>query len=105
VVPAGVVHLRRAIARIAAVHIARDEKISVRQANPDSRPTSCSASCSRRWIPVLILLVIASSSPPPAGSVPHPDRRADRRAVLFFLALIAGLVMTLVLLGLVAGST
>ena len=91
-----------AIARIAAVHVARDEKISIRQALSFStskflsfvrrRSFRCSSSCSSAW------------SSPSAGSL-GTSRGSGRSwsGEFFFLALAAGFIMTLVLLGLAGG--
>jgi hypothetical protein len=92
-----------AIARIAAVHVARDEKISVRQAIRFSLNKLLSFVFAP-LIPVLILLVIGVVLAASGWILFHIKYIGPIvAAVLFFLALIAGLVMTLVLLGLVGG--
>jgi hypothetical protein len=92
-----------AIARIAAVHVALDEKISVRQAMRFSLNKLLSFIFAP-LIPLLILLVIGVVLAASGWILFHiPIIGPIVAAVLFFLALIAGLVMTLVLLGLVGG--
>jgi hypothetical protein len=92
-----------AISRIAAVHVARDEKISVRQAVRFSLNKLLSFIFAP-LIPVLILLVIGVVIAACGWVLFHiPILGPIVAAVLFFLALIAGLVMTLVLLGLAGG--
>jgi hypothetical protein len=92
-----------AIARIAAVHIARDEKISVRQAMRFSLNKLLSFVFAP-LIPVLILFVIGAVLAASGWILFHiPIVGPIVASLLFFLALVAGLVMTLVLLGLVGG--
>jgi hypothetical protein len=87
-----------AIARIAAVHVARDEKISIRQALRFSTNKFLSF-LSAPIIPMLIVvavgLVIAVGGF--IGNIPFIGPIVI--GVFFFLALVAGFVMTLVLLG------
>jgi hypothetical protein len=93
-----------AIARIAAVHVARDEKISVRQAIRFSMNKLLSFAFAP-LIPLLILLVIGVIVAAGGLLLYIPVVGPILLSVLFFLALIAGLVMALVLLGLVGGFT
>ncbi len=91
-----------AISRIAAVQVARDEKISIRQAMNFAVGKVLSFG-SAPVIPVAIvlalgLLVAAGSL---VGNVPFLGPIAV--GVLFFLALLAGFIMTLVLLGTAGG--
>src|SRR5262249_14918748 len=87
-----------AIARIAAVHVARDEKISIRQALRFSTSKFLSF-LSAPIIPMLIVvavgLVIAVGGV--LGNIPFLGPVIVR--LFFFLALVAGFVMTLVMLG------
>jgi hypothetical protein len=91
-----------AIARIAAVHVARDEKISIRQALAFSIAKFLSF-FSAPLIPVLIVLavglVVAAGGL--LGNIPYLGPILV--GALFFLALAAGFVMTLVLIGLAGG--
>jgi hypothetical protein len=91
-----------AIARIAAVHVARDEKISVRQALRFSMNKLLSFAFAP-LIPLLILLVIGAIVAAGGALLYIPIIGPILLSLLFFLALIAGLVMALVLLGLVGG--
>jgi hypothetical protein len=91
-----------AISRIAAVHVARDEKISVRQALRFSTNKLLSFGFAP-LIPILILLVIGAIVAIGGLLLYIPVIGPIALSVLFFLALIAGLVMALVLLGLVGG--
>ena len=94
-----------AIARIAAVHVARDEKLSVRAALSFSASKFLSF-VSAPLIPVIIIGLVGLvpfvagllSSIPYIGPVFYIIM-----AVLFFVLLAAGFIMTLVLIGLVAG--
>ncbi len=91
-----------AISRIAAVHVARDEKMSIRQALAFSSSKFLSF-ISAPIIPLLIVvvvgLVIAFGGL--LGNIPVLGPILV--GALFFLALAAGFVMTLVLLGLAGG--
>lgn len=91
-----------AIARISAVHIARDEKISIRQALRFSTAKFLSF-LSAPIIPLIIVvgvgLVVAVGGL--LANVPFVGPIVV--GALFFLALIAGFVMTLVMLGLAGG--
>jgi hypothetical protein len=92
-----------AIARIAAVHVARDEKISVRQAVRFSVNKVLSFVFAP-LIPLLILFVIGVVLAAAGWVLFHiPIVGPIVASILFFLALVAGLVMALVLLGLVGG--
>jgi len=91
-----------AISRIAAVHVARDEKISVREA----LKFSISKILSFIFAPVIPLLIIAVvglvvSFGALLNNIPWIGPIV--MGALFFLALIAGLIMTLVLIGLLGG--
>ncbi|HEX8525142.1 MAG TPA: hypothetical protein VF669_23025 [Tepidisphaeraceae bacterium] len=94
-----------AIARIAAVQVARDEKLSVRAALAFSGSKFLSF-VSAPLIPILIILLVGLlpyvagllSSIPYVGPVFYLAMSA-----LFVLLLAAGFVMTLVLIGLIAG--
>jgi len=90
-----------AIARIAAVQVARDEKLSFRQALSFSTAKFLSF-LSAPIIPLLIIAVVGLlvTLGGLLFNVPVLDIIA---AVLFFMALAAGFIMTLVLLGLVGG--
>ncbi|MGH7213502.1 MAG: hypothetical protein ACREIT_01880 [Tepidisphaeraceae bacterium] len=91
-----------AIARIAAVHVARDEKISVRQA----LKFSLSKVLSFLFAPIIpLLIVLAVGIVVTAGALLNniPWLGPIVVGALFFLALAAGFVMTLVLIGLVGG--
>ncbi|MDP9172735.1 MAG: hypothetical protein M3O30_02575 [Planctomycetota bacterium] len=91
-----------AISRIAAVHIARDEKISVRQAMNFAVGKLLSFA-SAPVIPILIVvvigLVVAAASL--LGNIPFLGPIAI--GAFFILPLLAGAVMTLVLLGTAGG--
>ncbi len=91
-----------AIARIAAVHVARDEKISIRQALAFSSSKFLSF-ISAPIIPLIIVLVVGLVLAVGGliGNIPFLGPIAV--GALFFLALAAGFVMTLVLLGLAGG--
>lgn len=91
-----------AIARIAAVHVARDEKISVRSSLRFSMNKLLSFAFAP-LIPLLILLVIGIIVAAGGLLLYVPIAGPILLSILFFLALIAGLVMALVLLGLVGG--
>ena len=91
-----------AISRIAAVHVARDEKISVRQAVRFSGNKLLSFAFAP-LIPILILLVIGGIVALGGLLLYIPYIGPIVLSLLFFLALIAGLVMALVLLGLIGG--
>jgi hypothetical protein len=91
-----------AIARIAAVQVARDEKISVRQALSFATAKFLSF-VSAPIIPLLIVVVVGlvvAVGGFVTFNVPVLDIIG---ALLFFMALAAGFVMTLVILGLVGG--
>jgi hypothetical protein len=91
-----------AIARIAAVHVARDEKISIRQALAFSISKFLSF-FSAPLIPVLIVLVVGLvvAAGGLLGNIPYLGPIIV--GGLFFLALAAGFVMSLVLIGLAGG--
>ena len=91
-----------AIARIAAVHVARDEKISIRQALAFSSSKFLSF-VSAPIIPLIIVLVVGLvvAIGGLIGNIPFLGPIVV--GALFFLALAAGFVMTLVLLGLAGG--
>ena len=91
-----------AIARIAAVHVARDEKISIRQALAFSTSKFLSF-VSAPIIPLIIVLVVGLVVAVGGliGNIPFLGPIAV--GALFILALAAGFVMTLVLLGLAGG--
>ena len=92
-----------AIARIAAVHVARDEKISVRQALRFSTNKLLSFLFAP-LIPLLILLVIAAVIAGASWILLHiPWVGPIVTGLIFVLALLAGFVMALVLLGMVGG--
>jgi len=92
-----------AIARIAAVHVARDEKISVRQA----LTFSASKILSFIFAPVIPVLIILGIGVVIAGvswvllHIPYAGPIAV--GLLFFLALLGGFVITLVTLGTLGG--
>jgi hypothetical protein len=91
-----------AICRIAAVHVARDEKISVRQA----LKFSFAKLLSFFFAPVIpLLIIIAVGVVLAIGGllffIPYVGPIAG--GILFFLAIVAGFVMTLVLLGFLGG--
>jgi hypothetical protein len=91
-----------AISRIAAVHIARDEKISVRQAMNFAVGKLLSFA-SAPVIPLVIVIVIGLfvSLVALIGNIPFLGPIAV--GSMFILALLAGFVMTLVLLGTAGG--
>jgi hypothetical protein len=91
-----------AIARIAAVHVARDEKISIRQALAFSTSKFLSF-VSAPIIPLIIVLVVGLvvAIGGLVGNIPFLGPVLV--GAFFFLALAAGFVMTLVLLGLAGG--
>ena len=91
-----------AIARIAAVHVARDEKISLRQALRFSVAKFLSF-LSAPIIPLLIVLVIGVALAIGGLLFYIPWIGPIVGSILFFLALIAGFVATLVLLGTIGG--
>jgi hypothetical protein len=91
-----------AIARIAAVHVARDEKISIRQALRFSTGKFLSF-ISAPIIPLLIVGAVALVVAVGGLLVNIPWVGPVVVGALFFLALAAGFVMTLVLLGLAGG--
>ena len=91
-----------AIARIAAVHVARDEKISIRQALAFSIAKFLSF-LSAPIIPLLIILVIGIVVAAGGFLLNIPGIGPVLVGALFFLALAAGFVMTLVLLGTLGG--
>jgi hypothetical protein len=91
-----------AIARIAAVHVAREEKISIRAA----LKFSVSKLLSFVFAPVIPVLIILGIGllvflGGVVGNIPFVGPILV--GLLFFLALAAGFVMTLVLLGLIGG--
>jgi len=94
-----------AIARIAAVHVARDEKLSVRAALSFSASKFLSF-VSAPLIPIIIIGLVGLvpliagvlSSIPYVGPIFYLLMSA-----LFFILLVAGFIMTIVLIGLVAG--
>jgi len=91
-----------AISRIAAVHVAREEKISVRQAMNFAVGKMLSFA-SAPVIPLLIVLVIGLivSAVALIGNIPELGPIVI--GALFALALLAGFVITLVLLGTAGG--
>jgi hypothetical protein len=92
-----------AIARIAAVHVARDEKISVRQALRFSTNKLLSFLFAP-LIPLLILLVIACVVAAASWVLLHiPGLGPIVLGLIFALALLAAFVMALVLLGMAGG--
>jgi hypothetical protein len=91
-----------AIARIAAVHVARDEKISIRQALRFSTSKFLSF-LSAPVIPMLIVLIVGLILAIGGFLTNIPFIGPILVGALFFLALAAGFVMTLVILGLVGG--
>ena len=92
-----------AIARIAAVHVARDEKISVRQALRFSISKVLSFLFAP-LIPLLIILVIGVIVSVTGWVLLHiPYAGPIVTGLLFFLALLAGFIITLVALGTVGG--
>src|SRR4051794_25913034 len=91
-----------AIARIAAVHVARDEKISIRQALRFSTGKFLSF-ISAPIIPLLIVGAVALVVAVGGLIVNIPAIGPIIVGALLFLALAAGFVMALVLLGLAGG--
>lgn len=92
-----------AIARIAAVHVARDEKISVRQALRFSISKVLSFLFAP-LIPLLIILFIAAVVAATGWVLLHiPAAGPIVMGLVFFLALLAGFIMTLVALGTLGG--
>jgi hypothetical protein len=91
-----------AISRIAAVHFARDEKISIRQALRFSSNKFLSY-VSAPIIPLVIVLFVGLVVAVGGLVTNIPFLGPIVVGALFFLALAAGVVMTLVLLGLVGG--
>ena len=92
-----------AISRIAAVHVARDEKISVRQALRFSISKVLSFLFAP-LIPLLIILVIGVVVSATGWVLLHiPYVGPILMGLVFFLALLAGFIMTLVALGTVGG--
>ncbi|MBC8105751.1 MAG: hypothetical protein H7Z14_04105, partial [Anaerolineae bacterium] len=91
-----------AISRIAAVHVAREEKISIRQALAFSMNKFLSF-VSAPIIPLLIVLIVGLvvALGGLVGNIPGIGPILV--GAFFFLALAAGFIMTLVLLGLVGG--
>jgi hypothetical protein len=92
-----------AISRIAAVHVARDEKISVRQALRFSISKVLSFLFAP-LIPLLIILVIGVVVAATGWVLLHiPYAGPIVMGLVFFLALLAGFIMTLVALGTIGG--
>ena len=91
-----------AIARIAAVHVARDEKISIRQALRFSTNKFLSF-LSAPIIPLLIVVAVGLVIAVGGFLCNIPFLGPIIIGVFFFLALVAGFVMTLVLLGTAGG--
>jgi hypothetical protein len=91
-----------AIARIAAVHVAREEKISIRQALAFSLNKFLSF-ISAPIIPLLIVLIVGLVVAIGGVLTNIPGLGPIAVGALFFLALLAGFIMTLILLGLVGG--
>lgn len=91
-----------AISRIAAVHFARDEKISIRQALRFSTSKFLSF-LSAPIIPLLIIVLVGLIVAVGGLITNIPFIGPIVVGLLFFLALAAGVVMTLVLIGLVGG--
>jgi hypothetical protein len=91
-----------AISRIAAVHAARDEKISIREALKFSTGKFFSF-VSAPLIPLIVLVGIGAvlAIGGLLGNIPWIGPIAI--GAVFFLALLAGLLMTLVLLGTIGG--
>jgi hypothetical protein len=90
-----------AVARIAAVHVARDEKISVRQALRFSISKVLSFLFAP-LIPLLIILVIGCVVSA-TGWLLMTLKVPFLMGLIFFLALLAGFIMTLVALGTIGG--
>lgn len=92
-----------AISRIAAVHVARDEKISVRQALRFSISKVLSFLFAP-LIPLLIILFIGVIVAATGWVLLHiPYAGPIVMSLVFFLALLAGFIMTLVSLGTIGG--
>jgi hypothetical protein len=91
-----------AITRIAAVHFARDEKISIRQALAFSTSKFLSF-VSAPVIPMIIIIAIGLVMTVGGLLINIPILGPIAIGAFFFLALAAGFVMTLVLLGLAGG--
>jgi hypothetical protein len=91
-----------AIARIAAVHVARDEKISIRQALAFSIAKFLSF-LSAPLIPLVIILAVGIVVAAGGLLLNIPVLGPILVGALYFLALAAGFVMTLVLIGTVGG--
>jgi hypothetical protein len=91
-----------AIARIAAVHAARDEKISIRQALKFSLSKVLSYLFAP-LIPLLIIVVVGLVVALGALVANIPAVGPIIVGVFFFLALLAGFIKTLVLLGMAGG--
>ena len=92
-----------AISRIAAVHVARDEKISVRQALRFSISKVLSFLFAP-LIPLMIILVIGVVVSATGWALLHiPWVGPVVMGLVFFLALLAGFIVTLVSLGTVGG--
>jgi hypothetical protein len=91
-----------AIARIAAVHVARDEKISIRQALAFSVSKFLSF-LSAPIIPLLIILLVGLVVAAGGFLLNVPHIGPIIVGALFFLALAAGFVMSLVLIGTIGG--
>jgi hypothetical protein len=91
-----------AIARIAAVHVARDEKISIRQALRFSTNKFLSF-LSAPIIPLLIVVAVGIVIGVGGLIANIPFLGPIVIGICFFLALVAGFVMTLVLLGTLGG--
>lgn len=91
-----------AVARIAAVQVARDEKISFRQALAFSSAKFLSF-ISAPIIPLAIILIIGLVVAAGGLLINFPFFGPIIAGALFFLALAAGFIMTLVLIGLLGG--
>jgi hypothetical protein len=91
-----------AISRIAAVHVARDEKISVRQAIRFSIGKFLSFLFAP-LIPLLIVVVIGLVLAAGGALLYIPWIGPILVGALFFLALLAGCIITLVLIGTIGG--
>ncbi|CAN5373142.1 hypothetical protein BH09PLA1_BH09PLA1_30370 [soil metagenome] len=91
-----------ALARIAAVHVARDEKISIRQALAFSLNKFLSF-ISAPIIPLLIVLIVGLVVAIGGVLGNIPGLGPILIGGFFFLALLAGFIMSLILLGLVGG--
>lgn len=93
-----------AIARIAALHVAADEKLSIRQALRFST-TKALSFISAPLIPLLIILVIGVlvGIVSLLGNIPWIGPILI--GIPFALALVAGFIMTLMLIGTIAGFT